>query len=56
MSTTIFEAAIAVALLATIAAISVVVIVSGADSLAATGFKDLAILLGGALAGSKIPK
>jgi hypothetical protein len=50
------EAAIVIALLAAIAALTVVTIVSGADSLASTGLKDLAILLGGALAGSKVPK
>ncbi len=50
------EAAIVVALLFAVAAITVVTIVSGADSLAATGLRDLAILLGGALAGVKIPK
>lgn len=50
------EAAIVVALLVAIIAVTVVTIVSGADSLPATGLKDLAILLGGALAGTKIPK
>lgn len=50
------EAAIVVALVITVAAIGVVTIVSGSDSLAATGLRDLAILLGGALAGTKIPK
>lgn len=50
------EAAIGIALLASIAALAVIVIVSGADSVAATGLRDLAILLGGALAGTKIPK
>ena len=50
------EAALGIALLASIAALSVIVIVSGADSVAATGLRDLAILLGGALAGTKIPK
>jgi hypothetical protein len=53
--TTINEAAIVIALLIAIAAIAVVTIVSGSDSLAATGLRDLAILLGGALAGTKIP-
>jgi hypothetical protein len=33
-----------------------VVIVSGADAIGATGLRDLALLLGGALAGTKIPK
>lgn len=50
------EAAIVIALIAVIAALTIIVIVSGADSLAATGLRDLAILLGGALAGTKIPK
>lgn len=50
------EAAIALALLAAIAALTVVVIVSGAGSVPATGLRDLAILLGGALAGVKVPK
>lgn len=50
------EAAIVIALVAAIAALTVIVIVSGADSIAATGLRDLAILLGGALAGTKIPK
>jgi hypothetical protein len=50
------EAAIVVALVTAIAALTVIVIVSGADSVAATGLRDLAILLGGALAGTKIPK
>ena len=50
------DAAIVIALLACIAALALIVIVSGADSLAATGLRDLAILLGGALAGTKIPK
>lgn len=50
------EASLALALLASIAALSVIVIVSGADSVAATGLRDLAILLGGALAGTKVPK
>ena len=50
------EGAIAVALIVSIAALSVIVIVSGAESVAATGLRDLAILLGGALAGTKVPK
>lgn len=50
------EAAIVVALVVAIVALTVIVIVSGADSVAATGLRDLAILLGGALAGTKIPK
>ena len=50
------EAAIVVALIVAIAALTVIVIISGADSVAATGLRDLAILLGGALAGTKIPK
>lgn len=50
------EVAIGLALVASIAALVTVVIVAGASSLPATGLKDLAILLGGALAGSKIPR
>jgi hypothetical protein len=50
------EGAIALALMITIAALAVIVIVSGSDAIAATGLRDLAILLGGALAGTKIPK
>jgi hypothetical protein len=50
------EGAIAVALIITIAALAVVVIVSGPDAIASTGLRDLAILLGGALAGTKVPK
>ena len=45
------EGSIAIALVVTIVALAVVVIVSGADAIAATGLRDLAILLGGALAG-----
>lgn len=50
------EAALAVALVFTVAALTIIVIVSGADSIAATGLRDLAILLGGALAGTKVPR
>lgn len=50
------ETAILVALLAATVGVVVVVVVSGADALPPTGLKDLAILLGGALAGTKIPK
>ncbi len=50
------EAAIVVALVVAIIALTVIVLVAGADSVAATGIRDLAILLGGALAGTKIPK
>lgn len=50
------EAAIAVVLLIVVVALAVVVIVSGAKNLPATGLRDLALLLGGALAGTKIPK
>lgn len=50
------EAAIGVALVCTVAALVIVVIASGSDSVPATGLRDLAILLGGALAGTKIPK
>ena len=47
---------IALSLVFTIAALVVIVIASGADAIAATGLRDLALLLGGALAGTKIPK
>jgi ABC-type methionine transport system permease subunit len=50
------EGSIALALVVTIAALAVVVIVSGADAIGATGLRDLAILLGGALAGTKLPR
>lgn len=50
------EAAIVIALVVAIVALTVIVIVAGADSVAATGLRDLGILLGGALAGTKIPK
>ena len=52
----VWEAAIAGCLIVCIAALTVIVIVSGAGSIAATGLRDLAILLGGALAGTTIPK
>lgn len=50
------EGSIALALLAAIAALVAVDIVAGADAIAATGLRDLALLLGGALAGTKIPR
>lgn len=50
------EAAIVLALVVTIVALTTVTIASGAGSLPATGLRDLAILLGGALAGTKVPK
>lgn len=50
------EGAIALVLMVAIAAIAVVVIVSGADAIAPTGLRDLAIGLGGALAGVTISK
>jgi hypothetical protein len=50
------EGSIAVALIAVVSALVVVVIVSGTDAAATSGLRDLAILLGGALAGTKIPK
>lgn len=50
------EAAILVALVVAVIALTVIVIVSGIESVAATGLRDLVILLGGALAGTKIPK
>lgn len=53
---TINEAAIVLALVCSIAALTVITIVAGSDSIAATGLRDLAILLGGALAGTKIPR
>jgi len=52
----IWEAAIAVCLVVVVASLTVIVIVSGAGSIAATGLRDLALLLGGALAGVTIPK
>jgi hypothetical protein len=50
------QGTIALALIAAIVGLIVIVIVSGGDAVAATGLRDLAILLGGALAGTKIPK
>lgn len=50
------EASILIALVVSIAMLGTIVIVSGADSLAATGLRDLSILLAGALAGTKIPR
>lgn len=50
------EAAIVVALVVTVVALTVIVIVAGTESIATTGLRDLAILLGGALAGTKVPK
>ena len=50
------EASLAIGLIVCIAAIVVVTIVSGSDAISATGLRDLAILLGGALAGTKIPR
>lgn len=50
------EGAIAIALALTVAALVAIVIVSGSDAIAATGLRDLALLLGGALAGTKLPK
>lgn len=50
------EGSIAVALIIVVAALVVIVITSGAGAIAATGLRDLALLLGGALAGTKIPK
>lgn len=50
------EATIAICLIVAIIGLSTVTIISGADSIAATGLRDLAILLGGALAGTKVPK
>jgi len=50
------EGTIGLALLISIIALVVVVIVSGPDAIGATGLRDLALLLGGALAGTKIPR
>ena len=50
------EGSLAIALLAAVSALVVIVIVSGPDAIAATGLRDLALLLGGALAGTKIPR
>lgn len=50
------EGSIALALVISIVSLVTIVIVSGADSVAATGLRDLALLLGGALAGTKVPK
>lgn len=50
------EGSIAIALIVAIVAVAVIVIVSGADAVAPTGLRDLAILLGGALAGATIRK
>lgn len=52
----VIEGAIAVALLAVVAAITVVTIVSGSSELAATRLPDLAFALAGGLAGVTIPK
>lgn len=49
------EGSIALALIVTIAGLVVIVVITGAGSVPATGLRDLAILLGGALAGTKIP-
>lgn len=50
------ELLIGVALIVVVAALVVLTIVSGSDSLAATGLKDIAIALAGGLLGSKVPK
>lgn len=50
------EGSIALALIVAIVGLVIVVVVSGAASVPATGLRDLAILLGGALAGTKLPK
>ena len=50
------EGAIVLALLGTIIALTVIVISSGPDSVAATGLRDVALALVGALAGTKVPK
>lgn len=56
MTTHFWEAVIAVALLATVAAITTITIISGSTELGPTGLHDLAILLGGALAGVSVAK
>lgn len=56
LSDIINESAIVLALVCSIVALTVIVIVSGADSIAATGLRDVALALVGALAGTKIPK
>jgi uncharacterized membrane protein AbrB (regulator of aidB expression) len=55
-SNTISELSLLVALIVGIAAVVVVTLVSGADSLAATGLRDLDIALAGGLLGAKIPR
>lgn len=50
------EGSLAIALLAAVGALVAIVIVSGPNAIAATGLRDLALLLGGALAGTKIPR
>lgn len=50
------EVAILVALVVSVAALTLVTIVSGADNLSFTGLRDLVILLGGALAGVNVPR
>jgi hypothetical protein len=49
------EATIGLALLATVAALVAVVVVAGAESVGATGLRDVALALVGALAGTKVP-
>lgn len=50
------DSTIAVALIVCIGSLATIVIVSGAASVGATGLRDLALLLGGALAGTKVPR
>jgi hypothetical protein len=50
------EGSIAVALVLTVVALVIIVIAAGADAVAVTGLRDLALLLGGALAGTKVPR
>jgi hypothetical protein len=50
------EGSLLIALIVTVVALTIIVVVSGADSLAATGLRDLGLILGGALAGAKMPK
>ncbi len=50
------EGSIALGLIVAIAALAVIVIVSGANSVPATGLRDVALALVGDLAGTKVPK
>lgn len=50
------EGSIVIALLISIIATVAIVVISGADSLPATGLRDISLALVGALAGTKIPR